>query len=291
MANKSLLNRIDVKTQCNESWDEMTGNAEVRFCSHCSKEVHDLSAMKRTDAEKLVQKSNGKLCVRYVKTPDGNLITTPLRFTQIKRRATIAASVLATSLTFTTLAYAQGKPIVRKDNVTQTNQDKIDNNQRTEGVAIISGEIQDEHGAVIPGVTVILRDIKTDQIRETRSSDSGFYEFKKVEPSIYEIRIEVDGFKKLTLTNIQIGKDTKLTKVFNLQSTQEFLGMVVVVEPITTTQTKPIESFQEKRVADLPRNPETSFMGDMTMPADLKPTDSFLVKLEPVKSKKKKKKN
>jgi Carboxypeptidase regulatory-like domain len=291
MANKSLLNRIDVKSPCNESWDEMVGNNEVRFCSHCAKDVHDLSAMKRADAEKLVQKSSGKLCVRYVKNSTGKLITAQPKFTQIKRRATIAASVLATSLTFTTLAYAQGEPIVRKDNITQTNKDKIENNERKQGVAIISGEIQDENGALVPEATIRLRNINTNKIRETYSNNEGFYEFIKLEPSVYEIQVEVRGFKKLTINNLEIEKDTKLTRVFNLQNIGEVVGELIVVdEPITTTQTKPIETFQEKKVADLPRNPETSFMGDMTMPIDSKLPD-FLVKLEPIKPKKKKKKN
>jgi hypothetical protein len=248
MANKSILDRIDVKSPCNESWDEMTGNTEVRFCSHCAKDVHNLSAMKRADVEKLLQKSNGKLCVRYVKSPVGKLITAQQKFTQTKRRATIAASVLATSLTFTTFVYAQGEPVVRKDSVSQTNNDEVENNERKLGVAIISGEVQDGNGALIPGASITLRNSKTNKIRETFSNNEGFYEFIKLEPNVYEIEVEVRGFKKLTINNIEIRKNTKLTKVFNLQNLGEVVGELIFVdEPITTTQTKPVEEKKSCR--------------------------------------------
>jgi hypothetical protein len=94
----SLLDRIDVREPCTESWEQMTGNNEVRFCSHCSKNVYDLSSYTRQRAEKLVRDSNGGLCVRYRKDERGRVITAPPKFTQIKRHAKIAAGVLATTL-------------------------------------------------------------------------------------------------------------------------------------------------------------------------------------------------
>lgn len=291
MANKSLLDRIDVKTPCNESWDEMAGNNEVRFCSHCAKDVHDLSAMKRTDAEKLVQKSNSKLCVRYVKSPDVKLITTPPKFTQIKRRATIAASVLATSLTFTTLTYAQGQPIVRKDNSTQTNRDKYGNDGTKLENSSISGEVKDESGVLIPKARITLRNSKTNKIRETTSNDEGSYEFNKIDFSIYELTVVSPGFKRLIYQNIEIPSDIKIDIPIILVAAAATIGVVSIEsEPIKTNETKPIETFPLKKVKELPRNRETSFMGDMNISIERQP-DLFHVKIEPNKTTKKKKKN
>ena len=42
------LDRIRVASPCSADWDEMTGNDEVRFCRHCSRHVHDLSARPST---------------------------------------------------------------------------------------------------------------------------------------------------------------------------------------------------------------------------------------------------
>jgi Carboxypeptidase regulatory-like domain len=292
MKRKNFLDKIDVKTPCNESWDEMNGNETVRFCSHCAKNVHDISAMTRQKAEQFVKKSNGNLCVRYVKTPTGKLITEPPKFTQIKRNATIAASVLATSLTFTTLVYAQSEPIKPKDNVTQTNKDKSAKEEIKQGFATVSGVVKDANDAVIQKAKVILRNTESDKIRETLSNSEGYYEFKNVEPSVYELSVESMGFKKLIWQNIKIENDTKFENTVILEVGETTMGFVATIEePITTAEIKPIETFQEKKVTDLPRNPETSFMGDMTVSIDSKPPDSFFVKLEPIKPKKKKKKN
>jgi ankyrin repeat protein len=52
----------------------MTGNEQVRFCEHCNLHVTDLSAMTRQQAMRLVARSQGRLCVRYIQTPDGGVL-------------------------------------------------------------------------------------------------------------------------------------------------------------------------------------------------------------------------
>jgi hypothetical protein len=281
MKRKTFLDKIDVKTPCNESWDEMIGNDEVRFCSHCAKNVHDISAMTRQKAEKLVKKSNGNLCIRYVKTPTGKLITAPPKFTQIRRNAIIAASVLATSLTFTTLAYAQGEPVKPKDNVTQTNKVKSEIKQ---GFATVSGEVQDENGAVIPNVKVILRDTKTDKVHQTKTNNEGNYEFKDIEPSIYELSIESMGFKKSVWRNIKIENDTKFENAVVLEVSETTMGVVATIEePITTTETEIETKIQAKQIVELPINGRT--FTTMGLFPGVSPKE------KPIKPKKKNKKN
>ena len=63
MSKMSFIDGIEVKSPCGESWDEMAGNDIVRFCSHCSKNVNNLSELTRRQAEKLFRKSGGSLCV------------------------------------------------------------------------------------------------------------------------------------------------------------------------------------------------------------------------------------
>jgi hypothetical protein len=53
----------------------MAGNAAGGFCQHCQKTVHDLSAMTRDEAERLVCQAAGALCVRLTRLPDGQVLT------------------------------------------------------------------------------------------------------------------------------------------------------------------------------------------------------------------------
>jgi hypothetical protein len=43
----------------------MSGDNGARFCAACGKHVHNLSAMPRDEAERLLCESAGSLCVRY----------------------------------------------------------------------------------------------------------------------------------------------------------------------------------------------------------------------------------
>jgi hypothetical protein len=89
MAPKHFLNNITIPSPCTEDWNSMTGNDEVRFCKHCNLDVHNLSHMTRSQAQRLIDRSNGRLCVRYHEDPTGRPLTLPVRqrLHRIGRRA------------------------------------------------------------------------------------------------------------------------------------------------------------------------------------------------------------
>jgi hypothetical protein len=69
------LDVVDVRSPCNQSWDAMAGTGQVRFCPHCQKSVHTLSAMPTADAERLLCSGAGGLCVRFEASQDGKIRT------------------------------------------------------------------------------------------------------------------------------------------------------------------------------------------------------------------------
>src|SRR5258708_17267335 len=91
----------------------MIGNDQVRFCEHCSLHVTDLSAMTRQAAMRLVARSQGRLCVRFIQRPNGRILTrtVPERLYRISRRASrIAAGAFTATLSLSSAA-AQTKPV------------------------------------------------------------------------------------------------------------------------------------------------------------------------------------
>lgn len=301
MKKKKLLDSIDVKSPCNENWDEMFGNEEVRFCSHCAKNVHNLSAMTRQKAEELVKNSNSKLCVRYVKNPNGKIVTAPPTLTKITRRATIAASILATSLTLSTIAYSQGEPIVKKDKSTQTQKDTAKKDETNQGFATISGTVKDANDAVVVGAKVTLFNAKTKEIRLVQTNDSGGYEFKGVEPSIYELTVESPGFKKSLHQNIEILKETKLERNVILEVGEATVGVVDIVKepPVEIEEVKlPKQTIEQKPLIAPPQVTQTVTMGYLIKDLPITSRNVLdLLKLQPTEQKKeeqsksKKKKN
>ena len=47
----------------------------VRFCEGCQKRVYNLSAMGQAEAEGLLRRHEGHLCVRYYRRRDGTILT------------------------------------------------------------------------------------------------------------------------------------------------------------------------------------------------------------------------
>ena len=72
---KSPLDKIKVAAPCDAEWRWMYGSDRVRFCGQCSKNVYNLSAMSREDAEDLVRHTEGQLCDRFYRRADGTFLT------------------------------------------------------------------------------------------------------------------------------------------------------------------------------------------------------------------------
>ena len=70
-----LLDQVRVAAPCPANWNEMVGGDRVRYCRSCEKNVYNLSEMSRSEAEKLLQTHEGKMCVRYYRRTDGTIMT------------------------------------------------------------------------------------------------------------------------------------------------------------------------------------------------------------------------
>lgn len=93
----NTLGRVRVAAPCGEEWDEMRGDERVRFCSRCSLNVYNLSAMTRREAERLVVSNEGRLCVRFYRRRDGMILTQncPGGLARIRLRVSRVASAAA----------------------------------------------------------------------------------------------------------------------------------------------------------------------------------------------------
>lgn len=95
-----MLDDVRVASPCGESWSEMVGDDVARFCLKCEKNVYDLSAMTRAEAEALVSAREGELCVRFYRRADGTLLTKdcPVGVARKMRRRVAAITVLGAGL-------------------------------------------------------------------------------------------------------------------------------------------------------------------------------------------------
>src|SRR5690349_15363717 len=67
---------------------------------------------------------------------------------------------------------------------------------QTRDTAAMFGTVTDSQGALIPGATVTLTSAGTQQVRTTKTSDSGGYLFSLLPVGAYSISVEQAGFKR-----------------------------------------------------------------------------------------------
>lgn len=94
----SPLDHLRIAAQCPADWDQMFSfeDKRVRFCSQCNLNVYNLSDMSRREAEALITKTEGHLCVRFYRKADGSILTQncPVGLKAIKRRLAWVAQVV-----------------------------------------------------------------------------------------------------------------------------------------------------------------------------------------------------
>jgi hypothetical protein len=110
-----LLDNLRVASPCNVSWEAMTGDDRVRFCGSCEKDVYNLSALARAEAEALLAKHGSSICVRLYQRADGTVLTADcpvgVRRKRVRRGVLAAASAGALAAAASTTFATQGSPV------------------------------------------------------------------------------------------------------------------------------------------------------------------------------------
>jgi len=118
----------------------------------------------------------------------------------------------------------------------------------------VLGIVTDNSGGVLPGASIVLRNLGTGVTRETVSNDRGQYEVPGVQPGRYQIDAEVSGFRRVSHGPIvvQVGQEARLDIVLQLGEVAETItvqGTGTVVQTTTATIGKVVE---EKQIVALP---------------------------------------
>lgn len=71
----NVLGKIEVAASCSADWNDMTGNDRLRFCGDCKLNVYNLSAMTADQILGLIRETEGRLCGRFYRRPDGTILT------------------------------------------------------------------------------------------------------------------------------------------------------------------------------------------------------------------------
>ena len=111
-----VLPNIRIASPCPADWNEMIGDSRVRACAKCNKNVFNLSAMSRADAEDLIRATHGDLCAQYYQRKDGTILLADCTVQGMRRGHQLTALAAATAIAGTawlahaTHPHAQSRP-------------------------------------------------------------------------------------------------------------------------------------------------------------------------------------
>ena len=120
----------------------------------------------------------------------------------------------------------------------------------------IAGFVTDDTGGALPGATVTVRHVDTDQRRVLVADAAGRYRAQQLAPGTYEMTIELQGFRTARVSNLSltIGQDS----VVNVRMKVGGLDAQVVVTAeaalVNTRQSSIAALVDERQVRELPLN-------------------------------------
>src|SRR5579871_1081019 len=175
-----MLDRFEIAAPCPADWDSMPGTDQVRHCSQCNKNVYNLSAMTRREAETLLRETEGRLCARLYRRADGTILTenSPAGLRAPSRRVSRFAGVAMSAVAAVSAATAAQFPMFPLS-------------------TDVAGVVQDQSGAVIPHAKVDFISGRSEKVLSVQSDEAGTFH-AQLAAGAYTIRIVSPGFVTLT---------------------------------------------------------------------------------------------
>jgi carboxypeptidase family protein len=123
----------------------------------------------------------------------------------------------------------------------------------------IAGFVRDQTGGVIPGATVTIKELQTARVRTGVTDATGYYVFPSLSPAVYELQVELEGFKKWIKTNVRLDASSSISLDTTLQTgtIDESITVVAAVTPLQTDVAlrKTIEAKDIELLSFSGRNP------------------------------------
>lgn len=126
--------------------------------------------------------------------------------------------------------------------------------QNTKGT--ISGTVSDQNGAIVPNAKVTIFDSLRGFSSNLQTNESGNFKFTTLEPSVYQIKIEANGFNLTTVKNIsvKVGETANVEVKLDISTKKE----VVEIDDrsnyrlLQTDNMKQSRSFSAEEMNELP---------------------------------------
>lgn len=118
----------------------------------------------------------------------------------------------------------------------------------------IVGVVQDTSGGVLPGVSIVVKNLGTGTSRDTVSDDRGQFDVSGLAPGRYQVDAELQGFRKVSQgpVTVQVNQETRVNPTLSVGAVAETVTVTaegILVQTTTSTVGKVVD---EKQILQLP---------------------------------------
>ncbi len=125
----------------------------------------------------------------------------------------------------------------------------------------ITGTVTDPNNAAIPNATVRVRNQATNDSRQQNSSPDGLYIFSQLPPGIYEVTVEMQGFRRSVQTDaeLRVNQTLELNVSLQLGEVSQTVEVTAGVTLLDTQSANRAVTLDQQAVLDLPANTRNPF--------------------------------
>ena len=122
--------------------------------------------------------------------------------------------------------------------------------------ATILGRVQDQTGAVVPGVSVTARNVNTGLSRTVVSNEQGRYQVLSLPPGNYEVQGEMAGFQQVIRRGIEltVGREAVVNLALAVGEVTEQVVVIGEAPLVETTRAEMAGLVGQQQIQDLPLN-------------------------------------
>jgi hypothetical protein len=207
-----LLHNVRIASPCSADWEKMIGDDRVRHCSQCNLNVYNLSAMTSLEAQDMVAKHEGRMCLRFYHRKDGTILTRncPVGLKVVMQRVSRIAGIALSAVMSAIPMSAQ----------TETS-NQVQTIQTDTGLEI---QVVDVNGVVCPGVNVELSDAGGKTVARVITEIDGIAFLTNLFPGSHKLTVSSPEFLSFQQTiwvrehetfKIEISKDPPVIETSN----------------------------------------------------------------------------
>lgn len=120
----------------------------------------------------------------------------------------------------------------------------------------ITGTVADNTGAIIPGAIVTVTNVGTNQSQKVTTSNDGAYTVTLLDPVVYRVTVEAQGFKKTIIKDVKVDTAATITTNVTLELGEVTNEVTVSAEtPLMNSEKGAIsQTISERQLQDIPLN-------------------------------------